>query len=267
MFLSFITLSIISHPYNLTFVRVLLLWYMCEPQVLKELKSFPLTNLKGFLSLLSPPLCINIVSTFLLRLPMDCVCVCVCVCVFSHSVLTPWTVAHQAPLSMGFSRQEYWGRLPFSSSGDLPNLGIKPVSPVSPSLAGRLFTTEPQGKPIHRFDLFYFSLIRYSIQFSSVAQSCPTLWCHESLHARPPCPSPTPRIHSNSHPLSRWCQPAISSSVVPFSSCPQSLLASESFPSTLRWPKYWSFSFSIIPSKEQPGLISSRMDWLDLLVV
>ena len=53
---------------------------------------------------------------------------------------------------------------------------------------------------------------------------------HESKQARPPCPSPTPGVHSNSCPLSRWCHPAISSSVIPFSSCPQSLPASESFP-------------------------------------
>ena len=53
---------------------------------------------------------------------------------------------------------------------------------------------------------------------------------HESQHARPPCPSPAPGVYSNSYPLSRWCHPAISSSVVPFSSCPQSLLASGSFP-------------------------------------
>ena len=53
---------------------------------------------------------------------------------------------------------------------------------------------------------------------------------HESQHTRPPCPSPTPGVHSNSCPSSRWCHPAISSSVVPFSSCPQSLPASESFP-------------------------------------
>ena len=52
---------------------------------------------------------------------------------------------------------------------------------------------------------------------------------HESQHARPPCPSPTPRVHSDSHPSSQWCHPVISSSVVPFSSCPQSLPASESF--------------------------------------
>ena len=77
---------------------------------------------------------------------------------------------------------------------------------------------------------------------------------HESQHARPPCPSPTPRVYPNSRPSSRWCHPAISSSVVPFSSCPQSLPASGSFSneSTLRirWPKYWSFSFSISPSNE-----------------
>ena len=57
--------------------------------------------------------------------------------------------------------------------------------------------------------------------FSSVAQSCPTLRTHESQHARSPCQSPTPRVHSDSSPSSQWCHPAISSSVVPFSSCPQ----------------------------------------------
>ena len=70
-------------------------------------------------------------------------------------------------------------------------------------------------------------------QFSSVQFSCSvvsdSLWSHESQHARPPCPSPTPRVHWNSHPSSQWCHPAISSSVVPFSFCPQSLPASESF--------------------------------------
>ena len=107
------------------------------------------------------------------------------------------------------------------------------------------------------------------VQFSwSVVSD--SLWPHESQHARPPCPSPTPRDHSDSHLSSQWCHPAISSSVVPFSSCPQSLPASQSFPMSqlrMRWPKYWSFSFSIIPSKEIPGLISFRMDWLDLLAV
>ena len=61
--------------------------------------------------------------------------------------MTPWTIVHQAPLSMGFSRQEYWSGLPFLSPGDLPKPGIKPVSPA---LAGRFFTTEPPGKPFMR---------------------------------------------------------------------------------------------------------------------
>ena len=68
-----------------------------------------------------------------------------------------------------------------------------------------------------------------SVQFSCSVMS-DSLWPHKSQHARPPCPPPTPGVHSNSRPLSRWCHPAISSSVFPFSSCPQSLLASESFP-------------------------------------
>ena len=92
---------------------------------------------------------------------------------------------------------------------------------------------------------------------------------HESQHARPPCPSPTPGVHSNSLPSSRWCHPAISSSVIPFSCRHPSQHQVFSNESTLRmrWPKYWSFSFSIVPSKEIPGMISFRMDWLDLLAV
>ena len=82
--------------------------------------------------------------------------------------------------------------------------------------------------------------------------------------------SPTPGVHPNPCPSSRWCHPTISSSVVPFSSCPQSFPASGSFHESvlrIRWPKYWSFSFSISPSSEYSGLISFRMDWLDLLAV
>ena len=108
-----------------------------------------------------------------------------------------------------------------------------------------------------------------SVQFSrSVVSNF--LRPHELWHARPPCPSQTPGVYSNSCPSSRWCHPAISSSVVPFSSCPQSLhITVFSNESTLRmrWPKYWSFSFSISPSTEHPGLISFRMDWLDFLAV
>ena len=67
------------------------------------------------------------------------------------------------------------------------------------------------------------------VQFSHSVMSY-SLQPHESQHARPPCPSPTPGVHSDSRPSSQWCHPAISSSIVPFSSCPQSLPASESFP-------------------------------------
>ena len=74
-----------------------------------------------------------------------------------------------------------------------------------------------------------FNMTFSSVQFSRSVMSDP-LRPHELQHVRPPCPSPTPRVHSNSRPSSRWWHPAISSSVVPFSSCPQSLPASESFP-------------------------------------
>ena len=158
---------------------------------------------------------------------------------------------------------------------------------------------------------------------------------HGLQHTRPPCSSPTFGVYSNPYPLSWWCHPTISSSVVPFSSCPQSFPASFQFSSVaqsyltlstpwttacqaflsitnswsppkpmsiesmmpsnhlilcrpllllppippsiwifsnestvrLRWPKYWSFSFSISPSNEYLGLISFRIDWLDLLAI
>ena len=108
-----------------------------------------------------------------------------------------------------------------------------------------------------------------TVQFSCSVVS-DSLRPHEPQHSRPPCPSPTPGACSNSHPSSRWCHPTISSSVVPFSSCPQSFPASGSFQMSalrIRWPKYWSFSFNISPSNEHPGLVSFRMDWLDLLAV
>ena len=71
-------------------------------------------------------------------------------CVVTHSLFaTPWTVARQAPLSMGFPRQEYWSGLPFPSPGDLPSSGMELASPVSPALAGGFFTTESPGKPTY----------------------------------------------------------------------------------------------------------------------
>ena len=103
-----------------------------------------------------------------------------------------------------------------------------------------------------------------SVQFSHSVMS-DSLRPHGLQHARPPCPSPIPGAYPNLCPLSQWCHPTTSSSVIPFSSCPQSFPASvfsnESALCT-RWPKYWSFSFNISPSNEHPGLISFRMDWL-----
>ena len=109
-----------------------------------------------------------------------------------------------------------------------------------------------------------------SVQFScSVVFD--SLQPHELQHARPPCPSPTPGVHANPCSLSR---------VMPSNHlilCHPLLLLPSVFPSIrvfsnesalhIRWPKYWSFSFSINPSNEHPGLISFRMDWLDLLAV
>ena len=105
---------------------------------------------------------------------------------------------------------------------------------------------------------------------SSVAQSCLTL-CDPMDGSTPgfPCPSPTPGVCSNSCPLSQWCHPTISFSVVPFFSCPHSFPASLSFPRSQIfawwWPKYWSFSFS--PSNEYLGLIFFRINWFYLLAV
>ena len=105
-----------------------------------------------------------------------------------------------------------------------------------------------------------------AVQFSSLVSN--SLKPHRLQFARLPYPSPTPRASSNSCPSSRWCHPTISSSVIPFSSRLQTLPASRSSNESallIRWPEYWSFSFNIRPSNEDSGLISFRMDWLDLL--
>ena len=87
-----------------------------------------------------------------------------------------------------------------------------------------------QEKTMHSPCAILFISVHFrSVQFSRSVVSN-SLRPHESQHTRPPCPSPTPRVYSNSCPSSRWCHPAVSSSVVPFSSCPQSLPASGSFP-------------------------------------
>ena len=107
-----------------------------------------------------------------------------------------------------------------------------------------------------------------SVQFSCSVMS-DSLRPHELRHARPPCPSPTPRVHSDSRPSSQWCHPAISSSVVPFSYCPQSLTTSESFPMSQLFA--WggqstgvSASASVLPKKSQGWSPSEWTGWMSL---
>ena len=162
-------------------------------------------------------------------------------------LLCPW----------GFSSQEYWSVLPCPSPGGLLSPGIEPRSFT---LKVDCLTSKPPGKPMNtgvgslsllqgifptqesNRDVLHCRQILYqliyqgstycyfsSVQFSHSVVS-DSLRPHESQPARPPCPSPAPRVHSNSRPSSQWCHLAISSSVIPFSSCPQPLPASESFP-------------------------------------
>ena len=108
----------------------------------------------------------------------------------------------------------------------------------------------------------------HSVQFSCSVVS-DSLWPHESQHARPPCPSPTPAVHSDSRPSSQWCHPAISPSVICFSSCPQSLPASESFPMSQLFA--WggqstgvSAFVSFLPKKSQGWSPSEWAGWISL---
>ena len=112
---------------------------------------------------------------------------------------------------------------------------------------------------------FQFSSVQFSHSLVSVS-----LRPHELQHASPPCPSPTPGVHSDSRPSesvmpSRHLIPCRPLLLLPIP--PSIRVFSNESTLHMRWPKYWSFSFSIIPSKEIPGLISFRMDWLDLLSV
>ena len=127
------------------------------------------------------------------------------------------------------------------------------------------------GFPVHhQLPKSTQTIIWLSLQFSRSVMSN-SLQLHGLQHTRLPCPSPTPRACSNSCPLSRWCHPTISSSVVPFSSCLQSFPASGSFQMSQLFASsgqsIWVFSFSISPSNEYSGLISFRTAWLYFLAV
>ena len=133
---------------------------------------------------------------------------------------------------------------------------------------GGLFVFAPIGLSKLRVSVSNLGCISL-VQFSHSVVS-DSLRPHGLQHARPPCPSPTPGVYQNPCPLSWWCHIPISSSVIPFSSCPQSFPAWGFFPELvlhIRWPNYWSFSFSISPSNEYSGLIFISIDWFDLHAV
>ena len=130
-----------------------------------------------------------------------------------------------------------------------------------------------QTNSICKLTPFNYKIPYYNIQFSSVQFNhsvvSDSLWPHESQHIRPPCPSPTPRVHSNSCPSCQWCHPAISYSAVPFSSCPRSLPASGYFPMSQLFP--WggqstgvSALASFLPKKSQGRSPSEWTGWISL---
>ena len=148
-----------------------------------------------------------------------------CCAVLSHAVVSEslWPYGLK-PASLlcpwGFSRQEYWSGFPCPSPRDLPNPGIKPRSPT---LQADSLPSEPPESPKYYIHKYQFSQFSHSVMSDS-------LWPRELQHARPPCPSATPRVHSNSCLLSWWCHPTISSSVAPLSSCLEYFPTSGSFP-------------------------------------
>ena len=201
----------------------------------------------------------NLNISLLCHIPVLCMCV---PSHFSHVwvFVTLWTVACQALLSMGFSRHEQWSRLPCLPPGDLHDSGIEPTSLMSPAVLGRFFITSATQEA---HTLYQFS----SVQSLICVQLCdPMNQSSPGLPVRHQLPEFTQtHVHQvgdaiqPSHPLHPLLLlPPIPPSIRVFSN--ESTLH-------MRWPKYWSFSFSIVASKEIPGLISFRMDWLDLLAV
>ena len=187
-----------------------------------------------------------------------------CVCVKSlQSCLTLWVAMDYSPSGSSvlgiLQAVKYWSGLSCPPSGDLLDPWIKITSTCGSFIARRFFTVEPLGKVMYTFS---------SVQFSSSVMS-DSLRPHKSQHARPPCPSLTPRVHSNSCLPTRWCHPAISSSVVPFSSCPQSLPASESLPMSQLFA--WggqstgvSALASVLPMNTQDQLPLEWTGWISL---
>ena len=171
-----------------------------------------------------------------------CVCVSAHVPSRIHLFETLRTVAHQGPLSMGFHRQGYWRGLPFPTPGDLPDPGMNLHLTTS--------TTFSSVKLLSHVRLF-------ASLWTAARQASPSITNSQSLLKLMSIELVMPSNHLIlCHPL--LLLPLIFPSIRVFSN--ESVLR-------IRWPKYWSFSFSISPSNEYSGLISFRMDWLDLLAV
>ena len=196
-------------------------------------------------------------------------------------LVSPWTAAYQAPPSMGFSRQEYWSGMPLPSPVQSWAVSKALTFPLSSLEINSIFFGPPM--PLYfsenhtaasytelQLCAVYLMFFDYLLFSRSVLSN--SLQPHGLQHGRLPCPTLSPGVCSNSCPLSRWYHPTICLIL-----CHPVLLLPSIFAcirvfsneSTLhiKWPKYWSFSFSISPSSEYSGLISFRMDWLDLLAV
>ena len=184
------------------------------------------------------------------------------------SVLRAWHMEHSIN---PYKRTEwmtavglYVGEHPTAHQGSRNWLALSQASPHRQQVCERIL-----GSASVNIQLTFWipsGMLQGSVQFSLLVVSN-SLWPHESQHARPPCPSPTPGVYSNSRPSSRWFHPAISSChplllLLPIP--PSIRVFSNESTLRMRWPNYW---ISISPSNEQPGLISFRMDWLDLLAV
>ena len=156
----------------------------------------------------------------------------------------------------------FWANL-VKKFGEYPSLSVKqryylltcPPQYIFSQLAMASYLWSQWEEGNQKSDWKVFHERRQSVQCSCSVMSN-SLQNHESQHARPPCPSPTRRVHPNPCPSSQWCHPAISSSIIPFSSCPQSLPASESFPMSQLFP--WggqsigvSALASVLPKKSQ----------------
>ena len=162
---------------------------------------------------------------------------------------------------MGFSRQEYWSRLPFPSPGNLPNSGIEPRSPA---FQADVLTSEPPGKPnlFKGLMLLFVKLVQplshiwlFVTPWTAACQAALSFTISQTLLKLTSTESVIPSNHLVP------CRPLL---------LPPSTFAgifSNESALRIRWPKYWSFSFSISPSNEHSGLISLRIDWFDLFAV